>query len=914
MVAEIVRRGGGDMQLQTASGISFEWDEPGPGTFEHFVTHVYATREVYSVAGLGETGARGLGHPWQAARHAAQSLIAAAAFVPACKGVELRYISTPTAGGRNQVRMLVTTWAREAFSHAAVSALEAGCAALAPTFRWGTPRQPISLGAQSPGWDVVELRRFEELSQPTWAYVAEELGGEYFYTINDQPGDGSGWPTFWHTFCQVREPVEVSVLYRATELHWQEDQTIAQVGSLLRRAGEPHTEFDFMGNQVEYPADFGAKQALEHWDRRRQSLRQPLLARVAIRGEPSIAQPVANALASAISASVSPTPGAEPMLTVQPSQARDARQAAHGFDWLEVIPWGGSWIWETDIAPEGLRRIPYLYGIAEASGLAVLPVQDADGAPGFERSSRHGDRRATTRPGAHGAGVRIGRVLHYGAVADDAVIPLAALNRHTLVVGSPGSGKTSTVMSVLVELWNRHRIPFLVIESVKREYRGLLDVPGLQDCQIFSLGREDISPLRLNPLAPPPGVRCEVHANAVLSALKTALPLVPPLPELLQEAIERTYRVAGWDDDARPEDGIAPPTLRALMSQFNLVFEEQGYVGEARNIAAAMRVRLTSLLRGSKGKMLDTVESNDFNQLLSTPTVIEMDEIADPDDRAVLSALLLDRIRAGATKRGSSGGQLRHVTVVEEAHRLLARANLASGNAETGQSARADSVRNFCEAIAELRSYGEGFILSSQSPSALAEQAIANTGTRIIHRLGSAADRTTMLDDLDSPELDRQIAARLQTGTAIARWPQLDEAELVQVEPPEGVESARSIDDETVTDRMQFARRQTLARVPYRLCTRDICTSGCSPLVRKRAAGLATITTPTARRIWNQHEGTPSSLEPILRALVKAGANDAQQAYCCAVQLSVQDVALTQPPGPTDSDILATAVRRVVSQ
>ena len=599
--------------------------------------------------------------------------------------------------------------------------------------------------------------------------------------------------------------------------------------------------------------------------------------------------------------------GAEAMLVVQPASTRDIRQAAHGFDWLEIIPWGGSWIWDSDLAPEALRRLPYMFGLQEAAGLAVLPVPDAEGAPGFARARRQDTRRAHVGVEEFGAAVRIGALQHHGVGTSDVMLPLAALNRHTLVVGSPGSGKTSTVMTILVELWRRHQIPFVVIESVKAEYRALVQVPGMEELSVISLGREDLLPLRLNPLTPPAGVRCEVHQGAVMAALKLAMPLVPPLPEILTEALEMTYRKAGWDDETTTEANIRPPTLRDLMANFDIAFGSAGYRGEALNIGSAMRVRLGNLLRGSRGKILDTVESSDLSALFERPLVIEMNDVHDAEDRAVLAAFLLDRVRAQAWARGTTG-KLRHVTVIEEAHRLLGKSNTRAGADMASDTSRAQSVAAFCDAIAELRSTGEGFILSSQTPAALADAAVANTGTRIVHRLETAADRDVMMNDLGASDLSRESAARLRTGEAIARWPQIEEAELIEVQPPEGVDSSRSVADEKIRARTEDERQRVRSLLPFTLCTRRICLNGCDPAQRTEGRRTAETVGAEAGVLWREHRGNATATTPILQLIVRQGHPAARSQYCAAVHLAAAGQSFIGPNPDLIRKVLTEAI------
>ncbi|MGH3404114.1 MAG: helicase HerA domain-containing protein [Streptosporangiaceae bacterium] len=891
--------------VQVTVGPALSWDKAGWGTFSQEAQHTFATWEVASIAGSGEIDTASSATITEAMYQAALGILSGAALMPGCDALELRYVAVPGAGGRARIRMLVTAKTLGRFPVIAEAAVEAACAALPRGFEWGASQADARTDDPTRNLTVIELRRHEEVTIPQWDYVPTD----FYYTINDEPGDGSGWSRFWSVLSQVGRPASVSLLFRGTELDWDERNALAGITSDLQVVAFPHTDFDVLGQQVNYPADTNAALALESWTQRIVKLQRPVLARLAVRANAETGIPVAAALATAVAAS-SDAAVSHPMYVEAPRSERDARQAAYGFDTLEILPWGGHPIWEADEAPHVLRRLPYLFGVGEAAGLAVLPVPDAQGVPGFARA-RYADvrRSATMDDEPDEAGLRLGRILHHGQPAGQLVLPLAAVNRHVLVVGAPGSGKTTSVLTLLAELWRSYRVPFLVIEPTKTEYRTLFATPGLDELQVFCLGRDDISPLRLNPLAPPPGVRCEVHANSVMAALKMALPLPPPLPQLLEEALERTYQVSGWTDSTTIGDGIAPPTLRQLLDSFDAVFEQQGYIGEARNIASAVRVRLRSLLRGSRGKMLDTVESADFADLMTRPVVVELDDIADADDKAVLSAFLLDRIRAAARARGSTGGRLVHVTVIEEAHRLLARASSAARISADGDDARAEAVRAFCEAIAELRALGEGFVLSSQSPSALAEAAVANTGTRILHRLESFADRESVLNDLGAGPLDREVSARLNQGEALIRWPDRDEAELIRVTATPGIDSSRRVSGDDVGRRMLERARVIRSLLPYPLCTRTVCSAGCEPSVRAEGSRVAAGVRPAAREVWHESNGMVRALGPIASMLVRQTRGEHQIAYCAAAHLAAANDAFNVPRRVDIRPQLATAIK-----
>jgi hypothetical protein len=510
--------------------------------------------------------------------------------------------------------------------------------------------------------------------------------------------------------------------------------------------------------------------------------------------------------------------------------------------------------------------------------------------------------------------IQLGYSMHHGEFGGVVNLPLSAINRHALVVGAPGSGKTTTVLTILFQLWKDHKVPFMVIESVKAEYRSLLGMSGLDELLVITLGNEGLSPLRLNPLEPPPGVRCEVHVGAVMASLKMALPLFPPQPQILAKALSRTYYRAGWMDNTTISDGIAPPTLRDLLVHYREVFAEIGYEGEARNIGLGFQTRLESLLQGSRGRLLDTVRSSDFTYLLNRPVIFELNDIQDPDEKAMIAAFILDRIRAGAINRGGSSGQLKHVTVIEEAHRLLSKSNLGGTGGFSGDQTRADSVRAFCEAIAELRSFGEGFILSSQTPSVLADAAIANAGTRILHRTESAMDRKIMLDDLDADEEVRNASSRLRQGEALARWPERDEVEVLKVVPAAEINSARIVSNEMVFERASEYRRQISRILPYQLCTLEVCVGGCQSRIRVLGARLASDVSAQAHHLWaNAVSARREAVEPLSKILAEGAEFDLQTSYCSAVHLSLEGDAFRVTPGIDDRPKLIQAMKKAVS-
>ncbi|MDA8103623.1 MAG: FtsK/SpoIIIE domain-containing protein [Nitrospiraceae bacterium] len=900
-LADFTGQGGRDRvgSLSSSRGWAYRWDSAGWGESYPDQDHVFATREIKSIAGVEEF-ALAEGTPvFPDLRRVSESMLLAAGGRGRGAAVEFRYLTEPKDGAPTRVRMFITFKALgRADSRAglvAQEAVDAICSHLPKGYEWGEPEE-VAFPTDGALWEV---RKQEEVIKPTLLDVPTS----FFYLAHPLGGDGRGWSQLGRALAAAKEKVLVSLLFAPTSLDPAEQEAINTVVSLLEYYGQPRQEPDVRGLMEQIPADAGAAAAWAVWGNLQTSLRRCVLGRATVFGQYDAALAVAKALAAAVGL------GPEDQDSVPPAvqRPRDVYMpfALHSLGLLDVVPWGGHPIWEDQEAPQILRRIPYLYGISEASTLAVLPVPDDQGVPGFPRARRVIGRRMG-RLASAGDGLRIGYLQHEGSSGGPAILPLAAINRHVLVVGAPGSGKTMTVLSLLTHLWREQRVPFLAIEPSKTEYRSLLGVPGLEDLKVLTLGRDDIAPLRMNPLAPPPGVRCESHMSAVMAALRAALPLDPPLPQLLEGALEMSYEQAGWDFDTTSDQGITPPTLRDLLECYELGFDRLEYKGEVRaTLIAAVKVRLGSLLKGARGLLLDTVESVDIAGLLDKPVVIELDEIADSEDKAILAAFLLDRIRAAARARGS-GSKLRHVTVLEEAHRLLAK---VGGQESDGP--RGAAIRAFCEAIAELRALGEGFIISSQSPAALADAAVANTGTKILHRLESAADRDIVLADVDADDDERKAAARLAQGEAVIKWPQLDELEFVKIIAPDGVNSGRLVTNEEVRARMAEMSSRVRSLIPYRLCTKDVCKEGCNPARRADGARLARELGDEARKLWDGSKPkTINALGPIAAMLVRASRGDVPCAYCTAVHLAIRGDAFAVPGKGRDiRSTLALGVR-----
>ncbi|MCD7884705.1 MAG: DUF87 domain-containing protein [Lachnospiraceae bacterium] len=318
--------------------------------------------------------------------------------------------------------------------------------------------------------------------------------------------------------------------------------------------------------------------------------------------------------------------------------------------------------------------------------------------------------------------------------------------RHCLIIGITGGGKTNTSKSLLRTLWRDSKIPFLVIESAKREYWELKKIKGFEALVVYTLGSDDDRTsvkYRLNPFETFPGISLQTHIDYVLSTFKAAFDLFPPLPYVLETSVYEIYEDRGWNIVTSENDlGLTLyPTMEDLYDKVGYVVDGMGYYEEvSSNIKSALEARIHSLMIGGKGAMLNTPKSVPIGELLSTPTVLELEDIGDDETKSfVIGVLMTQLYEYRKANMGQQGGakDLKHILMIEEAHRLLKNVT-ASGD---GNSTQAKSVEFFCNMLAEIRTYGQGIFIADQVPTKLAPDTLKNTNLKIVHRTVALEDR-----------------------------------------------------------------------------------------------------------------------------------------------------------------------------
>jgi len=340
------------------------------------------------------------------------------------------------------------------------------------------------------------------------------------------------------------------------------------------------------------------------------------------------------------------------------------------------------------------------------------------------------------------------------------------LSSHIFVTGSTGSGKSNTVYQLLDQL-NKNDVNFMVIEPAKGEYKNVFG--HRDDVTVFGTNPQKTTLLRINPFKFPEDVHVLEHIDRLVEIFNVCWPMYAAMPAVLKDAMLESYKTSGWDLDTScnlfGKDNLFP-TFTDLLIQLEKVIQQSAFSEEVKsNYIGSLVTRVKSLTNGLNGQIFSANEI-DNRLLFDSNVIVDLSRIGSQETKSLIMGILV--MRLSEHRMSSSEGMnqpIKHVTVLEEAHNILKRTSTEQ-NLE-GSNVTGKAVEMLSNAIAEMRTYGEGFIIADQSPSAVDISAIRNTNTKIIMRLPDETDRR--LAGKASGATDEQLEeiAKLPKGVAV---------------------------------------------------------------------------------------------------------------------------------------------------
>lgn len=388
--------------------------------------------------------------------------------------------------------------------------------------------------------------------------------------------------------------------------------------------------------------------------------------------------------------------------------------------------------------------------------------------------------------------INLGAVFNMGAVTqNETVLDLQSLAMHTFITGATGSGKSNTVYKILEQLL-RNEVKFMVIEPAKGEYKNVFGNSRYNDyygVHIYGTNPTFADLLKINPFKFPKGIHVLEHVDRLVEIFNVCWPMYAAMPAVLKDAILQAYENAGWDL-ITSENKVSSelfPTFKDLLVELVDVINKSAYDQEVKsNYIGSLQTRVKSLTNGLNGQIFSSNEI-DNAILFDSNVVIDLSRIGSVETKALIMGILVMRLNEHRmTQTEGMNVPLKHVTVLEEAHNILKRTS--TEQSMEGANMAGKSVEMLSNAIAEMRTYGEGFIIADQSPNAVDISAIRNTNTKIIMRLPDEDDR--MLAGKAAALKDEQIdeIAKLPKGVAVIYQNDWLEAVLCKVDKFDGEE------------------------------------------------------------------------------------------------------------------------------
>ncbi len=360
--------------------------------------------------------------------------------------------------------------------------------------------------------------------------------------------------------------------------------------------------------------------------------------------------------------------------------------------------------------------------------------------------------------------IKLGRIYHMGQIEKKSSVEMDLQNlaAHTFVTGSTGSGKSNTVYQMLREL-KKQGVHFLVIEPAKGEYKHVF---AQEDVQVYGTNPYYTPLLKINPFRFPKGIHVLEHIDRLIEIFNVCWPMYAAMPAVLKDSVERAYVNAGWNlaTSVNKYDDTLFPSFADVLNELNKVVAESAFSQEVKdNYVGSLSTRIKSLTNGIYGRIFENNEYGDA-ALFEENVIIDLSRIGSMETKSMVMGILVMRLQEYRMTSGAVNARLRHVTVLEEAHNLLKKTSAEQSSESANLLGK--SVEMLSNAIAEVRTYGEGFIIVDQAPGLLDMSAIRNTNTKIIMRLPDAEDRNLVGKSANLSEEQIKELAKIPTGVA----------------------------------------------------------------------------------------------------------------------------------------------------
>lgn len=337
--------------------------------------------------------------------------------------------------------------------------------------------------------------------------------------------------------------------------------------------------------------------------------------------------------------------------------------------------------------------------------------------------------------------LRLGNIFHmYSQEKNPVALSKQSMASHTFITGSTGSGKSNTVYQILSEAKKRD-VHFLVVEPAKGEYK---DVFGMEtDVSVYGTNPQISPMLKINPFSFPKGIHVLEHLDRLVEIFNVCWPMYAAMPAVLKNAVEKSYKDCGWNllTSKNEVNEQLYPSFQDVADNVRSIINSSEYDAENKGAyKGSLITRLESLTNGLNGMLF--VQENEViaEELFDKNVIVDLSRVGSAETKSLIMGMIVLKLQEYRMSAAQGiNAKLNHITVLEEAHNLLKRTSTEQSSESSNLLGK--SVEMLANAIAEMRTYGEGFIIADQAPGLLDMSVIRNTNTKIIMRLPDQSDR-----------------------------------------------------------------------------------------------------------------------------------------------------------------------------
>lgn len=371
----------------------------------------------------------------------------------------------------------------------------------------------------------------------------------------------------------------------------------------------------------------------------------------------------------------------------------------------------------------------------------------------------------------------VGNVYHMRHQEDYKVnLDIDSLASHVFVTGSTGTGKSNAIYQLLSKL-QEQEVNFLVVEPAKGEYKKVFG----GKCKVYGTNLSKSELLRTNPFSFPSEIHVLEHIDRLIEIFNACWPMYAAMPAILKDAVEKSYERVGWNLRTSICEPLRFPTFADLIEMLPEVMNSSLYSADTKSdYSGALITRVQSLTNGINGQIFCTSRELTNEELFKDNVIVDLSRVGSSETKSLLMGIIVMKLQEYRLHLDKMNEKLLHVTVLEEAHNLLRKTSIAQS--QEGANLQGKSVEMITNSIAEMRTYGEGFIIADQAPALLDEAVIRNTNTKIVLRLPNESDRQLVGTSMALNENQITELAKLPKGVAAIYQNDWVEAVLCQFE------------------------------------------------------------------------------------------------------------------------------------